>query len=204
MKDLKILQDEISYNTNGEGEITQTGVANLVGVNKSTVSRCIQNNLQHLNVNENNQIHESSLLTLLRLLSSNNPQVLDIVIQIETIGVRSVFHEVQHPKNTVQNSALSMPMSELFRIAADLHEQKEQLEMVVDEKNIITNNSNEWYPVSWIRKLNPNTVISAKRLSATSESMGIKVKTLFSPYDGITANTYNVDVWKHTYPSILI
>jgi hypothetical protein len=80
----------------------------------------------------------------------------------------------------------------------------EYLSLQVDEDVISTNKSNEYYPVSHVRKLNPKLKVSGFRLSRESEEMGIGVKQLYSNYDAVLANTYHGSVWLAVYPEIIL
>jgi predicted transcriptional regulator len=101
MEELEIVKDvknEITYDKKGEGYISQRGVARLIGVAQSTVNAHINKGSITYKRNENNQLHEGSLMDLLRSIGNNNSQVLEIVKQIETMGVRTVFHGVVQPQ----------------------------------------------------------------------------------------------------------
>jgi len=207
-KNLSILEDvknEITYNSTGEGYISQRGVARLVGVGATTVRDHIKKQSAHLELNNNRQLHEGSLLVLLRSIGANNSQVLEIVNQIEVIGVRSVFHTtaqaVQRPMTQLESFKQMVKMEE-ERIV--MVEKITSQSVVIDDDAILTNKSDEYYPISHVKKLNPKVKLSGIKLSRESEELGIAVKKLYSNYNNLDANTYHGTVWLAVYPEIVL
>jgi hypothetical protein len=200
------IQKEISYAHNGEGYISQRGVARLVGVNVSTVSRTVKKlGCNTLKLNENNQIHQSSFLPLLRSIGSNTPKVLGIVEIIEVNGVRSVFKGVTHSATPLK------PLTKIEMYEILLEQEKARVVMLgkisdqkskIEDEAILTNKSKEYFPISHVRKLNPNLTISHHKLSLESSKLGYPVKQLFSNYDAVTTNTYAGSVWMELYEGV--
>ena len=104
---------------------------------------------------------------------------------------------------------VTRPMTQLEAYKQLVRMEEEKLAMietissqagVIETKQIITNNSNEYFTVNRVKELNPDMVFSGVKLTAKSNELGLPTTQLFAPYNMNVPNTYHSRVWNLVYP----
>jgi len=208
-KELKVTKKDIVFNISGEGFVSQRSLAKLLGMAWTTFNdnfKKLQSSV-HVKVNKNNQIHEDSLYDVVEFMAKRlkaNQSTKDFFNKLKKLGARTLLVGLSGNPTTTTNQVVSVPMTykEALLMLIEKEEEREKLQLTVDDRNIETNKSDEWFPVSHVKALNPSLIISGAKLSKMSRELELPIKKLFSNYNTVTTNTYHYEVWMELYPNI--
>jgi phage regulator Rha-like protein len=79
----------------------------------------------------------------------------------------------------------------------------EQIE-IIQHKEIITNDSETYFPILHARQRFPSGRFNGSILNRVSESIGLPSQQLFTTGKLTAINTYHRDVWKVVYPEVVL
>jgi hypothetical protein len=208
MKGLKIFKNkDITIDPTGESYISQVALERVLGLGGKAVKRRVIDRMPSIKVNEKNQLHEDSLIPAVTVFAKEaNTDAIELLAKIGKAGSRAfIYDQAGMPLGTsVVMTSVPTSYADALRLYADEVENRERLQITVDEDAISTAKSDEYYPISHVRKLNHNTKFSGIKLGRESEEMGIAVKKLYSNYDNLDANTYHGSVWLEVYPKVIL
>lgn len=75
---------------------------------------------------------------------------------------------------------------------------------VIDYKKIITADSEDYYPISYVKDKYPSAKLSGRKLGIASGEMDLPPIAMFASKGCIPINTYHSSVWFKVYPNYLL
>lgn len=206
----------------GEAFISQRKAAELTGIPRQTLQdwlkadreKALNENIQPLyKVNENNQLDAKSLQKLvLSGIGKGYEKCTELLEKLMEAGATAfIYHQAGIKLQPVIDPTL--PQTHIDAVRAYLRTlevveaQSKQLGIqaeVIQHKQVITNDSEDWFPILEIKTLNPNMTFNGSRLTRESIEQGLEPQTLYSTYGVNSPNTYHRTVWNIVYPDAVL
>jgi hypothetical protein len=206
MKDLNVqkFQNEVTVFTDGSTKIAQRKLARLLGVSENALTGHVTRRSKNINTSKGLDEKTALKVALWYAYESKTctEEAKQFVQAIGTGGMRAFnYSQAGYKLQAVPKTPTALEAARATVLAL---EQVETLSLQVDEDAILTNKSNEYYPLSHVKKLNPTLKLSGQKLGKMSEELGYEVKKLFSNYDTVVTNTYSGSVWLALYPEVVL
>lgn len=104
---------------------------------------------------------------------------------------------------------VTRPMTQLEAYKQLVRMEEEKLAMietitnqvkVIDTKQIVTNEGNDFFTINRVKELNPGMTFNGNKLTTKSNDLNLPTTQLFAPYNMNVPNTYHRKVWNLVYP----
>lgn len=126
--------NEVTITTDGEGYISQRFLERLLHITPGSISKVIsREKLAHLNLNENNQIHYESLISVAVYFSSKgNIKATEVLADIAKAGAKAfIYHLAGY---SLEAKPKELTNKEILLLALKAEEEKERL--LLDNKHL--------------------------------------------------------------------
>jgi len=218
MKDLNAQMLENEYRVvDNKAYLTIAEAAKLLGVTPSALRSHTQRNvramIRMLEVNGKDIMHldaETMAQETKYYAKKGNEGAVKLAIATLEAGMNVYIYGsagVALPKPVPRvPTALELARANIIKAkeTVQMLEDLEALSIQADEDAIITNKSDEYYPVSHVRKLNTIVKLELSKLKSVSDELGFPPKKLYGNYEAGKVNTYHKEVWLEIYPDILL
>ena len=193
----------------GEAYVSQTKLAELCGVDQSTISKHISKTRHTLNLNEINQIHEESVELVIGHYAFDSQRPNEVALKTyRTLAKAGVRAYLYHMAGYVMEAKPAVPQTYLEALKALVASEESRLlevaahertQTLLEEKRLQLDESREYLSIKRVAAFNG---ISWKDLSwRTLKGTGLPFRKIFDANYG-EVNAYHHTAWEQVYPEL--